>query len=77
MPAGCAHDLPSALGAMRGGKGIGRSRAGSAPLMVAGWWHLSSKARRARTRNVRPCARAATTRGTGSRRLPASMPSTG
>ncbi|MGY2490409.1 extracellular catalytic domain type 1 short-chain-length polyhydroxyalkanoate depolymerase [Cupriavidus sp. CP313] len=34
LPAGCAHDLPSALGAMRGGKGIGRSRAGSAPLMA-------------------------------------------
>jgi poly(hydroxyalkanoate) depolymerase family esterase len=34
LPAGCAHDLPSALGAMRGGKGIGRSRPGSAPLMA-------------------------------------------
>lgn len=31
LPAGSAHDLPSALGAMKGGKGIGRSRPGAVP----------------------------------------------
>ncbi|WP_354686392.1 PHB depolymerase family esterase [Cupriavidus necator] len=36
LPAGSAHDLPSALGAMRGGKGIGMSKGGSAqPLPPA------------------------------------------
>lgn len=32
LPAGSAHDLPSALAAMRGGKGIGISNGGSAKL---------------------------------------------
>lgn len=36
LPAGIAHDLPSALGAMRGGKGIGMSKGRSAqPLPPA------------------------------------------
>jgi poly(hydroxyalkanoate) depolymerase family esterase len=33
LPVGSAHDLPSALGAMKGGKGIGRSKAGAVPLI--------------------------------------------
>ncbi|MGY8524397.1 extracellular catalytic domain type 1 short-chain-length polyhydroxyalkanoate depolymerase [Paracidovorax citrulli] len=31
LPAGCAHDLPSALAAMKGGKGVGPSRRGVVP----------------------------------------------
>ncbi|MGO4330202.1 PHB depolymerase family esterase [Cupriavidus sp. 2TAF22] len=31
LPTGCAHDLPSALAAMKGGKGSGASRRGIAP----------------------------------------------
>lgn len=31
LPAGSAHDLPSALGAMKGGTGIGASKRGTAP----------------------------------------------
>lgn len=31
LPAGCAHDLPSALAAMKGGKGLGVSRRAAAP----------------------------------------------
>ncbi|RDK11334.1 extracellular catalytic domain type 1 short-chain-length polyhydroxyalkanoate depolymerase [Cupriavidus lacunae] len=31
LPAGSAHDLPSALGAMQGGKGIGRSKPDAMP----------------------------------------------
>ncbi|BDB24255.1 PHB depolymerase family esterase [Cupriavidus sp. P-10] len=36
LPAGSAHDLPSALGAMKGGKGIGRSRSGAVPPASTG-----------------------------------------
>ncbi|QBY53165.1 extracellular catalytic domain type 1 short-chain-length polyhydroxyalkanoate depolymerase [Cupriavidus oxalaticus] len=36
LPAGSAHDLPSALGAMKGGKGLGRSRSGAVPPASTG-----------------------------------------